>query len=151
MSVANLFGVELSLDEGDPDGYHTAYVRVGPLVGGNRLGLSVYELPPGQSICPYHWEAGDEEWLIVLTGRPTLRFPTGERELEPWDAVCFPAGADGAHKVTNRSGEASRVAMLSTKNDPGIAVYPDSNKVGAWPPGKLFRIDDAVDYWEGEA
>jgi uncharacterized cupin superfamily protein len=150
MNAANLFGVELSLDEGDPDGYHTAYARVGPLVGGSRLGLSVYELPPGQSICPYHWEAGDEEWLVVLGGRPTLRTPTGERELEPWDAVCFPAGADGAHKVTTRGGEAARVAMLSTKNDPGIAVYPDSNKVGAWPPGKLFRIDDAVDYWDGE-
>ena len=40
--------------------------------------------------------------------------------------------------------------MLSTRNEPGIAVYPDSNKVGAWPPGKLFRIDDAVDYWDGE-
>ena len=40
--------------------------------------------------------------------------------------------------------------MLSTKNEPGIAVYPDSNKVGVWPPGKLFRLDDAVDYWDGE-
>lgn len=150
MTDVNLFGVELTLDEGDPDGYHTAYVRVGPLVGGSRLGLSVYELPPGQSICPYHWEAGDEEWLVVLTGRPTLRTPDGERELGPWDAVCFPTGAEGAHKVTNRSEEPARVAMLSTRNDPGVAVYPDSNKIGAWPPGKLFRLDDAVDYWDGE-
>ena len=149
MTDVNLFGVELTLDEGDPDGYHTAYARVGPLVGGSRLGLSVYELPPGQSICPYHWET-DEEWLIVLAGRSTLRTPEGERELEPWDAVCFPAGAEGAHKVTNRSDATVRVGMLSTRNEPGIAVYPDSNKVGAWPPGKLFRIDDAVDYWDGE-
>jgi hypothetical protein len=29
-------------------------------------------------------------------------------------------------------------------------VYPDSAKVGAWPPGKLFRLADAVDYWDGE-
>lgn len=150
MTEVNLFGVELTLDEGDPDGYHTAYVRVGPLVGGSLLGLSVYELPPGQSICPYHWEAGDEEWLVVLTGRPTLRTPHGERELAPWDAVCFPTGAEGAHKVTNRGEEPARVAMLSTRNDPGVAVYPDSNKIGAWPPGKLFRLDDAVDYWDGE-
>jgi uncharacterized cupin superfamily protein len=146
----NLFGVELTFDEGDPDGYHTAYARVAPLVGGSRLGLSVYELPPGQSICPYHWEAGDEEWLVVLTGRPTLRTPTGERELGPWDAVCFLTGAEGAHKVTNRGEEPARVAMLSTRNDPGVAVYPDSNKIGVWPPGKQFRIDDAVDYWDGE-
>jgi uncharacterized cupin superfamily protein len=107
-------------------------------------------LPPGQSICPYHWEAGDEEWLIVLTGRPTLRTPDGERDLGPLDSVCFSEGPDGAHKVTNRSEETLRVAILSTRREPAIAVYPDSNKVGVWPPGKLFRLGDAVDYWDGE-
>jgi uncharacterized cupin superfamily protein len=118
-------------------------------VGGSRLGLSVYALRPGQSICPYHWES-DEEWLIVLAGRPTLRTPDGEQELGPWDTVCFPAGPDGAHKVTNRTDEPARVAMASTRNEPAVAGYPDSNKIGVWPPGKLFRLDDAVDYFEGE-
>jgi uncharacterized cupin superfamily protein len=147
---ANLFDVEVARDEGDPPGYDTGYARIGPLVGASALGMSVYELPPGQSICPYHWEAGDEEWLVVLGGRPTLRTPDGERELGPWDTVCFPEGPEGAHKVTNRSGETLRVAILSTKREPAVSVYPDSNKVGAWPPGKLFRLDDAVDYWDGE-
>lgn len=148
--TVNIFEVAVERDEGDPVGYDTGYVRVGPLLGAVKLGLTVYELPPGQSICPYHWEAGDEEWLIVLSGRPTLRAPEGERELVAWDAVCFREGPDGAHKVTNRTDETLRVGMLSTKREPGIAVYPDSNKVGVWPPGKLFRIGDAVDYWDGE-
>lgn len=149
--IVNLFDVEVGRDEGDPPGYDTGYARVGPLIGASALGLSVYELPPGQSICPYHWEAGDEEWLIVLTGRPTLRTPDGERDLGPLDSVCFSEGPDGAHKVTNRSEETLRVAILSTRREPAIAVYPDSNKVGVWPPGKLFRLGDAVDYWDGEA
>jgi len=148
--IVNLFDVEVGRDEGDPPGYDTGYARVGPLIGASALGLSVYELPPGQSICPYHWEAGDEEWLIVLTGRPTLRTPDGERDLGPLDSVCFSEGPDGAHKVTNRSEETLRVAILSTRREPAIAVYPDSNKVGVWPPGKLFRLGDAVDYWDGE-
>ena len=42
------------------------------------------------------------------------------------------------------------VAMLSTRREPAVAVYPDSDKIGMWPPGKLFRLADAVDYWEGE-
>ena len=151
MSDVNLFALELTSDDEDPEGYHVAYSRVAPLIGGSRLGLSVYELPPDQSICPYHWEAGDEEWLIVISGRPTLRTPDGELELDPWDAVCFPAGAEGAHKVTNRSDATARVGMLSTRNEPGVSVYPDSNKVGAWPPGKLFRLESAVPYFEGEA
>ena len=40
--------------------------------------------------------------------------------------------------------------MLSNKCDPGAAVYPDSDKVGIFPPNKLFRLGDAVDYWDGE-
>ena len=42
------------------------------------------------------------------------------------------------------------MAILSTKPPISVCVYPDSGKVGVWPPGKLFRLGDAVDYWEGE-
>ena len=150
MSEVNLFAVDVTKDADDPDGYHTSYARVGPLVGATKLGLSVYELPPGQSICPYHYEVGFDEWLFVLSGQPTLRDPEGECELRVWDCVFFPDGPDGAHKVTNRTEETVRVAILSNKGDPGAAVYPDSDKVGMWPPGKLFRQSDAVDYWDGE-
>jgi uncharacterized cupin superfamily protein len=150
VSEVNLFAVDVTSDADDPDGYHTSYTRVGPLIGATKLGLSVYELPPGQSICPYHYEVGFDEWLFVLSGQPTLRDPEGERELRVWDCVYFPDGPDGAHKVTNRTEETVRVAILSNKGDPGAAVYPDSDKVGMWPPGKLFRQSDAVDYWDGE-
>lgn len=149
--AVDLFAVALDEDEGDPEGYRVRYARVGPLLGAVDLGLSVYELPPGQSVCPYHYEIGFEEWLVVLEGRPTLRTPEGETELRAWDVAFCPSGEAGAHKVTNRSGETVRVAILSNKGDPGVAVYPDSDKVGVWPPGKLFRLDSAVDYWDGEA
>jgi uncharacterized cupin superfamily protein len=137
-------------DDDDPDGYNTSYARVGSLVGASELGLSVYELPPGQSICPYHYETGEEEWLIVLVGAPTLRTPQGDRELRPWDTVFFPTGEEGAHKVTNRTDQTLRVAIWSNRTSPNTSVYPDSQKVGAWPPGKLFRLAEAVDYWDGE-
>jgi uncharacterized cupin superfamily protein len=150
VSEVNLFDVEVQKDDDDPDGYNTSYARIGPLIGGRLLGLSVYELPPGQSICPYHYELGFEEWLVVLTGRPTLRSPEGEQELRPWDVAFFPDGEAGAHKVKNTTDETLRVAILSNKGDPGAAVYPDSNKIGIWPPNKLFRSGDAVDYWDGE-
>jgi uncharacterized cupin superfamily protein len=147
---ANLFELETAGDDGDPAGYETPYARVGPLVGGEALGATVYVLSEGQSVCPYHYEHGNEEWLLVLEGNPTLRHPAGEDELEAGDVVCFPEGPEGAHKTTNRRPEPARVVIFSTKVDPAVVVYPDSNKLGVWPPGKLFRLDDAVGYWEGE-
>jgi uncharacterized cupin superfamily protein len=148
--VVNLYDVATARDADDPPGYETPYARVGPLVGAAALGLSVYDLHPGQSVCPYHYEHGREEWLLVLTGRPTLRDPDGEHELEPGDLVLFPDGPDGAHKLTNRGGGVARIGILSNTDDPSVAVYPDSGKIGVWPPGKLFRLADEAAYFDGE-
>ena len=150
----NLFRADLEYDEDDPDGYRAGFARLGPLVGATMLGGTVYELPPGQSICPYHYEYGNEEWLIALEGRPTVRHPAGEDELEPGEVVCFPVGPDGAHKATNRTDAPVRVLMLSTKIEPSVAVYPDSDKIGVWPGDKrdniLVRRESGVDYWDRE-
>ena len=94
----NLFEVETKQDDDDPPGYEIPYARVGPLIGAAALGASVYVLNEGQGVCPYHYEYGNEEWLLVLAGRPMLRTPEGERELEPGDVVCFSEGPDGAHR-----------------------------------------------------
>jgi len=71
----NLFDLELSKYEGVPDGYNTWYRRLAPELGGVRIAFNVFELPPGQSVCPYHYESTEEEWIVVLTGRPTVRTP----------------------------------------------------------------------------
>lgn len=150
MTVINLFDAELQKDDDDAPGYEVSYLRTGPPLGAKELGLSIYELQPGNSICPYHYENAEEEWLIVLVGNPTLRTPEGERELAPWDCVFFPTGEEGAHKVTNRTEQVVRVCIWSNRIAVATSVYPDSQKVGAWPPGKLFRLADAVDYFDGE-
>ena len=147
----NLFDMELTQDESDPPGYECAMARFGSALGAQQLGMSVYQLGPGQTICPYHYETGEEEWLVVLVGRATVRTPEGEQELGPMDCIFFPAGEAGAHKVTNNTGETVRVAMMSNRLEVATAVYPDAEKVGAWPPGKLFRLADAVEYYDGEA
>ena len=77
--------------------------RLGKLLGAKETGITVYELPPGQAVCPYHYECGEEEWLLVLSGTPTLRTPAGEERLEPWDVACFPRGPEGAHGIRNET------------------------------------------------
>ena len=80
-----------------PDGFRRNSTRIGTTLGAARTGLSVYELPPGQAVGPYHYEDPEEEWLLVVSGMPTLRHPGGEDQLEPWDLVFFPSGPAGAH------------------------------------------------------
>ena len=118
-----------------PDGFRRNSTRVGAALGAARTGLSVYELPPGQAISPYHYENPDEEWLLVVSGTPTLRHPGGEDELEPWDLVFFPAGPAGAHLVRNDSESTARVAMFSSISGVGSVVYPDSDMI------QLFTTD----------
>jgi uncharacterized cupin superfamily protein len=151
VSDVNLYDVATEAVAHRPAGYAISVARLGSLVGASALGLSVYDLPPGQSAFPYHYELGREEWLLVLGGRPTLRHPDGEEELAPGDLVVFPEGEEGAHKVTNNTDETVRIAMISNKDEPSVAFYPDSGKVGVWPAGKLFRLADEVDYFSGEA
>jgi uncharacterized cupin superfamily protein len=139
----NLRELEFERDDDDPEGYRNAIARFGTSIGASMIGGTVWELPPGQSTCPYHYEYGNEEWAIVLAGRPTLRHPGGEEDVEPMDVICFPNGPDGAHKFTNRTDETVHVLLLSTKNDPAMAVYPDSDKIGAWP-GPDFREDHVL-------
>jgi uncharacterized cupin superfamily protein len=156
METFNIFHgtADVGPDGTEPPGYErTRAVRVGKKIGATRMGMSIYELEQGQAICPYHFEWTDEEWLIVLAGRPTLRTPEGERAVEAGDTVCFPEGPDGAHHVRNDGEELARVAILSTKSPVGIAEYPDSDKLGVWPGGGaayMLRRSEQLDYWEGE-
>jgi uncharacterized cupin superfamily protein len=150
----NIGAPEFVYDAGDPDGFRAGMLRAGPLLDARQLGASVYELPPGQTICPYHYEYGEEEWLLVLVGRPVLRHPGGEDVLEPWDLVVVPTGPEGAHSVRNDSEETVRVLMFSTLVVPTATAYPDSGKIGVWTGHKdedlMARRTSAVDYYDGE-
>jgi uncharacterized cupin superfamily protein len=92
-------------------------------------GATVYELAPGAE-SPYHWQFGEEEWLLVVAGMPTLRTPDGERVLRPWDVAVFPRGESGAHQVRNDTPDPIRIVFLSTVADPEVSVYPDTGQVG---------------------
>jgi uncharacterized cupin superfamily protein len=120
---------------------------------------TIYELAPGKRICPYHWHFDEEEWLLVVSGTPTLRTPEGERVLEPWDVAVFVTGEAGGHEVRNESAEPVRVLMLSNLFDPAVTVYPESGKVGVlagWSrkDGQVVRLRNRpeanLDYWDGE-
>lgn len=136
-------------------GFRAGRARLGRQVGTERLGLSLWELPAGEAAYPYHFHLGEEEVLIVLSGRPSLRAPDGWRELSEGEVASFPVGEGGAHQVLNRTEELVRFLAISTHGAPDL--YPDSGKVGAFerkPDGSglraMFRSEQTVGYYEGE-
>jgi uncharacterized cupin superfamily protein len=155
MSDPNVFHASFEYEGSEPQGYLAGEaLGLGKQAGGSALAVRLYEAPPGQSLCPYHYEY-EEEWLLVLDGEVTLGTPAGERTLPRGALVCFAPGPEGAHKVTARGELAARVMMFSSAREPAVAVYPDSDKIGVWPPNRedalmVKRADGQVDYWEGE-
>jgi uncharacterized cupin superfamily protein len=59
----------------------------------SQLGVTLFVLGPGQSMSMYHWEA-DQEDFLVLSGEALLLVEGEERPLRAWDFVHCPAGAD---------------------------------------------------------
>src|SRR4029450_10630076 len=95
MDVFNLFAEQDWDNENDRDGYRHRVTAIGKRLGGARLGGSVYELPPGEKPWPYHYELGCDEWLLVVSGQPTVRTPDGESRLAPGGGGVFPGGPGG--------------------------------------------------------
>ena len=143
MDALNIFSVE-NLE---------GRVDVARAVGSTATAMFIYDLGPGQSSCPYHYEY-EEEWLLVVDGALVVRTPDGEHTLERGDLVRFPSGAAGAHKVMNRSESPARMLMLSSAREPAVSVYPDSHKIGVWPGEEadalIFRRGTAVPWSDGE-
>jgi uncharacterized cupin superfamily protein len=154
MPHVNISDPEFVYDPSDPEGYKAGMFRFGRQLGAEQTGTSVYELPPGQAICPYHYEYGEEEWLLVLSGRPSLRTPEGISTLEPMDVVFFPKGPAGAHQLRNETDDPVRVLMWSQIVHPSATAYPDSDKVGIWTgvegENVLVVRSSNVDYYHGE-
>ena len=142
-------------DPDDPAGFRSGIARFGRALGAKDSGATLYELEPGEAVCPYHYEYGEEEWALVIEGSPSVRTPEGTERLEPLDLVFFPKGPEGAHQVLNEGEATARILMWSTVVLPTASAYPDSGKVGVWTGDKtenlMVRRESGVDYFDGES
>jgi uncharacterized cupin superfamily protein len=138
------------------DGFHAQRARLGHQLGTERVGLSLWEVPAGQAVYPYHFHLAEEEVLVVLEGRPLLRSPEGWRRLDRGEVVRFPVGEDGAHQLVNDTAETLRFLSVSTHGRPDVVIYPDEGKLCAaerTADGSglktFFRLADQIPYDEG--
>jgi uncharacterized cupin superfamily protein len=143
--MPNVYEPEFDVESDQPP-YVWRRARLGRQAGSERLGASLFELPPGGTTFPLHAHLHNEELLVVVSGRPTLRTLDGERVLDAGEVVAFPAGETGAHELRNASDESVRLLIMSTMLAPEINVFPDTGElwVRDYVPGH-DRPDGAYD------
>ena len=151
----NLADLEFEYDDTDPEGYRAGRVKVARGTP-KRTGTSVWELPPGQAMCPYHYEIGEEEWLLVLDGRAhaaNARRASGSCAAGPRLLPDRPR-AERTRSET-RPTTTVRALMWSEVVYPTATVYPDSDKIGIWTDAEksddvIVRRSSGVEYFDGE-
>lgn len=155
--MTNIYRPEFE-DGERPEGFRSRRARIGYELGSELVGISLWEVPPGEAAYPYHFHYADEELVIVLSGRPSLRTPDGVRELERGEVLHFPLGEEGAHQIRNDGEETATFLAISSNGRPDVVAYPNSDKIGVGerlPRGgglrAFFRRAEGVDYWTDES
>ena len=128
--------------------------RIGPKIGARKLGYSITVLPAGKRAFPFHSHRVNEEMFFILEGEGEVRVGDKIYPIRKGDFVAHPPGGpETAHQIVNTSKNELRYLAVSTMELPEIADYPDSNKFGVMSlDGFRFlgRLDQSLDYWDGE-
>jgi uncharacterized cupin superfamily protein len=140
-------------------GFHPAYeydkCEVSPRNGGNQCAVAFYDIAPGKSNYPYHYHSSSEEIFYIISGNGVVETNDGEIPVSAGSIIICPAGEDGAHRITNISdSEVLTYLDIDTVPRTDMAIYPKSGKVGIFTDdgiAKIFKADDAVKYYDGEA
>jgi uncharacterized cupin superfamily protein len=84
-----------------------------------QLGIHLVALGPGEPMAMYHWEA-DQEDFLVLSGEALLIVEGEERPLRQWDFVHCPAGTN--HVIVGAGESTSLVLAVGARDK---SVGPD--------------------------
>lgn len=111
--------------------------------------LALYRVPRGSSVCPFHEHSAQWEMYLILSGHGTIRGPDCSCEIEPGDAILFPAGE--AHQIINTA-ETDLVFYILADNPIGESCfYPDSGKWSVYKGRSETIVEGAqADYYAGE-
>ena len=98
--------------------------KIAEAAGLTQLGARHVSLDPGAWSSQRHWHEGEDELLVMLTGRAVLIEDEGETELAAGDIVAWAKAVRNGHHLINRSAEPCSFVCVSAGTDVGGA-YPD--------------------------
>jgi len=156
---------QLELEQSGPSGeagsFEARIGLIGQVIGAQNIGSRLVAVPPGKRAWPFHLHRANEELFIILTGTGTLRYGEETYPLREGDVFAAPPGTGKAHQIVNDSDSELRYLVISTMEQPEVAEYPDSGKIGVIAgdaPGRrpydLFwfaKRESGVDYFDSES
>jgi uncharacterized cupin superfamily protein len=98
--------------------------RVGDAAGLKELGARHVVLEPGAWSSQRHWHEGEDELLVMLSGRAMLVEDEGETELIAGDVAAWAKGVRNGHHLVNRGTEPCSFICVSAGSDAG-GTYSD--------------------------
>jgi uncharacterized cupin superfamily protein len=95
----------------------------------SQLGINIQVLGPGEPMSMYHWEADQEDFLL-LSGEALLIVEGEERPLRAWDFVHCPAG--------------TRHTIVGAGDAPCVVVAVGARALSTGPDWGAYTVDEAA-------
>lgn len=111
--------------------------KLGDAFALTNIGVNLTRLAPGAESALLHRHTVADEFIYILSGRPTLVTDKGEVALAPGMCAGFPAGGV-AHHLVNRTNEPVEYLEISDRL-PGDA--------GEYPEDDLMAVQDEAGRW----
>lgn len=142
--VINIDAVPTIVNQPPGTRFGSVMAIVGDALGMQKLGCMYMQVEPGKRAYPYHNHHANEEMFIILEGTGTYRFGDQQHPIKSGDICSAPAGGrETAHQIINTGGVTLRYLSISTRLDPEICEYPDSDKYSAFSLGTSTNLKDA--------
>jgi len=159
--VLNIGDVE-SFPFGQGDGFAATLGPIGKQIGMERLGCMLIAVDPGKTAFPLHVHHANEEMFVVLEGTGDYVYGAETYPICAGDVIAAPPGGpERAHQIVNSGDVTLKYLGISTKEQPEVVEYPNSNKFAVFSQSAdgtpmtarlryIGRSENTLDYWDGE-
>jgi len=100
---------------------------LGDLFGLKNFGVNLTTLAPRSASALRHAHSMQDEFIYVISGRPTLHTDEGKTRLAPGMCAGFKAGTGNAHRLLNETEEDVVYLEIGDRSAGDEAVYPDDD------------------------
>ncbi len=101
--------------------------KLGEYFGLTHFGVNLTHLSPGAVSALAHSHSKQEEFILIMTGSPTLVLGEEEFVLQPGDCYGFQAGTGIAHQLINRSEEEVTYLEIGDRTEGDEVEYPNDD------------------------